>query len=134
MLLQDRVAIITGAAAGIGEAIARLFAEHGARVFLMDRDGAGCQAVADALPAAFAFPGDVRSTADFARVVNSAIERFGRIDVLINNAGIYPRQTFLEMSEAQWDEMQEINLKSMFHSMKAVLPHMVQRGAGKIVN
>jgi 3-oxoacyl-[acyl-carrier protein] reductase len=134
MLLGDRIAIVTGAATGIGEAVARLFAEHGAKLLLMDRDWDGAQKVANSLPAAFAFPGDVRNAADFAAVSDAAMKRFGRIDVLINNAGIYPRQTFLEMSEQQWDEMQDINLKSMFHSMKAVLPGMVAQRSGKIVN
>ena len=134
MLIQDRVAIITGAATGIGEAIARLFAAEGAHLYLVDRDQAGCRAVADSLPGAFAFHGDVREAATFASPVAAAIERFQRVDILINNAGIYPRQTFLEMTEQQWDEMQAINLKSMFHGMKAVLPHMMSRRAGNIVN
>jgi len=134
MLLQNKTAIVTGAATGIGEAVARLFGEHGAHLLLMDRDAAGCQAVADSLPSASAFPGDVRNAADFARLAAAGIERYGRIDILINNAGIYPRQTFLDMSESQWDEMQDINLKSMFHAMKTVLPHMVKQRAGKVVN
>src|ERR1051326_6182811 len=134
MLLENRVAIVTGAATGIGEATARLFAEHGAKLLLMDRDGEGCRSVAASLTGALAFAGDVRRAEDFARLTEAAIQHFGRIDALINNAGIYPRQTFLEMSEQQWDEMQDINLKSMFHSMKAVLPHMVTQRSGKIVN
>jgi 3-oxoacyl-[acyl-carrier protein] reductase len=134
VFLRDRVSIITGAAAGIGEATARLFAEQGSHLFLLDRDEKGCRAVADSLPSAFAFHGDVSRAASFDTVSGAAIERFGRIDILINNAGIYPRQGFLDMTEAQWDEMQDTNLKSMFHSMKAVLPHMVRRGSGKIVN
>jgi 3-oxoacyl-[acyl-carrier protein] reductase len=134
MLLPDRVALITGAATGIGEAVARLFAAQGAHLYLLDRDPSGCRTVADSLPSAFPFTGDVRHAADFASVVEAAIARHGRIDVLINNAGIYPRQSFLEMTEAHWDEMQDINLKSMFHSMKAVLPHMVSRRSGRIVN
>jgi 3-oxoacyl-[acyl-carrier protein] reductase len=111
-----------------------LFAEHSARLLLMDRDEAGCRTVAESLPGAAALAGDVSNAADFRRVVDAALDRNGRIDVLINNAGIYPRQTFLEMTEAQWDEMQDVNLKSMFHSMKAVLPPMVARRSGKIVN
>jgi len=134
MLLRGRVAIVTGAATGIGEAVARLFAEHGASLWLMDRDTAGCADVARSLPDATAMAGDVCSAADFARIVDSACAKSGRIDVLINNAGIYPRQTFLEMTEGQWDEMHDTNLKSMFHSMKAVLPHMVRQRSGKIVN
>jgi 3-oxoacyl-[acyl-carrier protein] reductase len=134
MLLKDRVALITGAATGIGEAVARLFAAEGADLFLIDRDLEGCRSVAASLPSAVAFGGDVRFAACFAPAIERAVAQFGRVDVLINNAGVYPRQAFLEMTEAQWDEMQEINLKSMFHSMQAVLPHMVARGSGKVVN
>ncbi|HTS63572.1 MAG TPA: SDR family NAD(P)-dependent oxidoreductase [Candidatus Acidoferrales bacterium] len=133
-MLKEKVAIVTGAAAGIGESVARLFSGHGAHVYLLDRDEAGCRAVADSLPSAYAFAGDVRRPQGIGAAAAAAIERHGRIDILINNAGIYPRQTFLDMSEAEWDEMQEINLKSMFHAMKAVLPHMQARRAGKIVN
>ena len=69
-----------------------------------------------------------------AKVVEDAISRFGRIDVLINNAGVYPRQPFLEMTEEQWDTMHDVNLKSVFHCTKLVLPHMVRQRAGAIVN
>ncbi|HWC00458.1 MAG TPA: glucose 1-dehydrogenase [Bryobacteraceae bacterium] len=138
MLLKDKVAIITGTATGIGEGVAHLFAAEGAKVFLLDRDAEGNQATAGAIRAANgfaeAFSGDVRDPTAIAAVVRAALDAFGRIDILINNAGIYPRQSFLEMTEAQWDEMQAINLKSMFHSIKAVLPHMVERRSGKIVN
>jgi 3-oxoacyl-[acyl-carrier protein] reductase len=137
-MLKDRVALISGAATGIGEAVARLFAGQGARTFILDRDLAACRKVADSIVsaggAATAFGGDVRRRQDVAAWVESAISAFGRIDLLINNAGIYPRQAFLEMSEAQWDEMQEINLKSMFHTLQLVLPHMVARRSGKVVN
>ena len=137
-MLQDRVALISGAATGIGEAVARLFASQGAHTYLFDRDLAGCQRVAESIVAAarsaIAFGGDVRRRGDVAQWVESAARDFGRIDVLINNAGVYPRQAFLEMSEAQWDEMHAINLKSMFHTLQEVLPHMVARRGGKVVN
>ena len=137
-MLKDRVALISGAATGIGEAVARLFASQGAHTYILDRDLEGCRRVAESIVsaggAATAFGGDVRRRQDIAPWVESAISSFGRIDVLINNAGVYPRQAFLEMSEAQWDEMQEINLKSMFHTSQIVLPHMVARRAGKVVN
>jgi NAD(P)-dependent dehydrogenase (short-subunit alcohol dehydrogenase family) len=138
MLLNEKVALITGAATGIGEAVARLFASQGAHVFLLDRDAAHNRSVAESISAAGGwardFSGDVRNAADIAPVVAAAIEESGKIDILINNAGIYPRQPFLEMSEEQWDEMQAVNLKSMFHCLKLVLPHMVEKGAGNVVN
>ena len=106
--LTENVALITGAAAGIGEAIAHLFAENGARVFLLDRDGEHNQAVAASIREAGgwaqAFAGDVRQASEIAPVVQAAIAQFGQIDILIDNAGIYPRQTFLEMTEQQWDD------------------------------
>ena len=137
-MLKDRVALISGAATGIGEAVARLFASQGAHTCIFDRDLAGCRRVADSIVAAggsaTAFGGDVRRREDVALWVESAAGAFGRIDILVNNAGVYPRQAFLGMSEAQWDEMHEINLKSMFHTLQLVLPHMVARRAGKVVN
>ena len=130
--------MITGGATGIGEAVARLFATHGAHVHILDRDADGCRKVAESIGtgggSAFAAAGDVRSTPEIAAWVQDAAQRHGRIDILINNAGIYPRQPFLEMSEQQWDEMQDTNLKSMFRTMQAALPHMVARRAGKVVN
>src|SRR5437879_1446159 len=138
MLLKDRVSLVTGAATGIGEAIARLFAAEGAHVQLFDRDGPNCTAVAESIAAAGGsaapFAGDVRNPADISKVIQSALARFGRVDTLINNAGIFPRRAFLEMTEEEWDEMQDVNLKSMFHAAKAVLPHMAAQGSGKIVN
>ena len=137
-MLKDRVALISGAATGIGEAVARLFASQGAHTYILDRDSAGCQRVAASIVSAggsaIAFGGDVQRPGDIAPWVDGAIRDFDRIDVLINNAGIYPRQAFLGMSEAQWDEMQEINLKSMFHTLQKVLPHMVAQRGGKVVN
>ena len=137
-LIKDKVVIVTGAAAGIGAGVARLFAEHGARVFLVDLDGLQVNTIAAEIQAqggsAFAFGANARDRSAMAKVVDDAIARFGQIDVLINNAGIYPRQTFLEMTEAQWDEMQEVNLKSVFHCTKLVMPHMVKQRAGAIVN
>jgi len=137
-LIKGKVVIVTGAAAGIGAGVAELFAEQGAHVFLSDVDGPGVNKVAAALQAkgcsACAFEANAGSRDAMAKVVDDALSGFGRIDVLINNAGIYPRQPFLEMTEQQWDTMQDINLKSVFHCTKLVLPHMVKQRAGAIVN
>ena len=135
MLLQDKVAIVTGAATGIGEGIAQLFLSEGAHVFMLDCDAARNEEAARALPGnATAIACDVRDSKQIENAVESVLQRFGRIDILINNAGIYPRQEFLGMTEEQWDEMQDINLKSIFHFCRAVLPHMTERGSGKVVN
>jgi 3-oxoacyl-[acyl-carrier protein] reductase len=137
-LLKDKVAIVTGAALGIGAGVARLFAEQGAHVFLADLDGAGAKSVASALTAqgysAFGFAADVSRREDVVKVVDDAATRFGRVDVLINNAGIYPRRPFLEMTEEEWDTMQQINLKGVYHCTQLTLPHMVKQKSGSIVN
>lgn len=137
-LLKDKVAIVTGAAAGIGAGVAKLFAENGAHVFLADLDGAGVKSVAGELSSqgysAFAFEADASQREQMARVVEDAVTRFGRVDVLINNAGIYPRQPFLDMTEEQWDTMQKVNLKSVYHCTQLVLPAMVKQKSGAIVS
>jgi 3-oxoacyl-[acyl-carrier protein] reductase len=115
-----------------------LFTEGGAHVFLVDLDGPGVRKVAATLQAAggsaLGFEANAGSRDAMARVVEDAMSRFGRIDILINNAGIYPRQPFLEMTEEQWDGMHDVNLKSVFHCTKLVMPHMVRQRAGAIVN
>jgi 3-oxoacyl-[acyl-carrier protein] reductase len=138
MLLKDRVVLVTGAATGIGEAIARLFAEEGAHVHMFDKDSEGCRSAAASISAsggsAASFGGDVRDPQAVSAIVKAAAGRYGRVDVLINNAGIFPRRSFMEMSEDDWDLMHDVNLKSMFHTCRAVLPHMIQQQSGKIVN
>lgn len=130
--------MVTGAAAGIGEAIAHLFGAQGAHVFILDLNENRAAAVADRIRtdggSAFSFHADVRNSEAIRAVVRHALEQFGQIDILINNAGVYPRKPFLEMSEPDWDDVLETNLKGVFHCTKAVLPHMVERSGGKIVN
>ncbi len=137
-MIKGKVAIVTGAAAGIGAGVAKLFAENGAHVFLADLDGVQVKSLAAALTAegysAFGFEADASQPGPMAKVVDDALTRFGRVDVLINNAGVYPRQPFLEMTEEQWDAMQQINLKSVYHCTKLVMPHMVKKKSGSVVN
>ena len=137
-LLQGKVAIVTGAAVGIGAGVAKLFAELGAHVFLVDLDGESVRQTAASLQAnggsTFAFEANAGNRDAMAAVVENASQRFGRIDILINNAGIYPRHRFLEMTEEQWDTMHNVNLKSVFHCTKLVTPHMVRQRSGAIVS
>lgn len=138
MLLTSKVAVITGSATGIGQGIARLFSEHGASVVLLDRDATRNQATANAIESsggkAISVALDIRDR----KAIDAALERgrqeLGSIDILVNNAGIYPRQSFLEMTSQQWDEMQDINLKSIFQITQATLPQMIAQGRGKIIN
>ena len=137
-LLKNKTALVTGAAAGIGRGIADLFAEEGARVYLLDADGQGAAKAAESIQrnggAAFAYGSDVRKPETIRPAIDHALAEFGRVDILVNNAGIYPRRPFAEMTEAEWDETQEVNIKGMFHTIKLVLPHMTKQKAGKIVN
>jgi 3-oxoacyl-[acyl-carrier protein] reductase len=138
MLLLDKVSIVTGAAAGIGVGIAELFARQGSVVYLVDIDGDACEAAAQRINAAggraYAHTGDVSRVDSIIGAVQTAASRHGRIDVLVNNAGIYPRRPFIEMEEAEWDRMFDLNLKSVFHLCKLVVPHMIAQRSGKIIN
>lgn len=130
--------MVTGAALGIGAATAELFAEQGAKVALLDIDEEHCQKRTDLIRSrggvADAYTVDVAKRDQLESAFHAIYERFGRVDVLINNAGIYPRRDFLDMTEEEWDHMQDVNLKSIFHTSKLVLPAMIQQGGGKIVN
>ena len=136
--LDGKAALITGAGAGIGEATAKLFAQQGASVAVYDRDASDAEGVATAIRAAggsaFAVAGDVRDDQMVKSAVDRADAEFGGIHILVNNAGIYPRAALIEMSDAQWDEVLDINLKGVFHCTRAVVPQMIKRRAGKIIN
>ncbi len=143
MRLDNKVTIITGAAHGIGKAYARRFAEEGAHVIIADIDGQGGDATAKALLAAgfsaWSRATDVRNYADVQGLMHESLEKFGRIDVLLNNAAIYVTQKLWkgpveELALAEWDRVIEVNLKGVFLCSKAVIPIMKQQRGGKIIN
>ncbi|MBS7538270.1 SDR family oxidoreductase [Ancylobacter lacus] len=135
MRLKDKVAIITGAAAGIGEAAAQIFVREGARVLLADRNGPGVARVAERLgPQAAAIEVDVARSADVARMVAEAQRRFGRLDVLVNNAGYGIPGTVVTTEEDAWDALMAVNLKGVFLCCKHAIPVMAAQGGGTIVN
>lgn len=138
MLLQDKVAVVTGSANGIGGAIARLFAENACRLLLLDRDAESNQRTATDLRSAGArvvdLALDLRSRLAIEAAIRVAHDQLGPVDILVNDAGIYPRQPFMEISEQQWNEVQSINLTTMFHMAQATLPGMINRRSGKIIN
>ena len=131
--LQGRVAIVTGAAQGIGAACARRFAREGAPVVLADVDDARGQALASEL-GGFYQHCDVGDKAQVDALVAATLARHGRIDVLVNNAGIFKAADFLEVSEADFDAVLRVNLKGSFLVGQAVAREMARVGRGSIVN
>lgn len=139
MRLDHRTVFITGGAKRIGSHLARALAQRGANLVINYRySNADAQAVVRELQKigvdAVAVPGDVSNAADVQRMTASALERFGRIDVLINNAAVYFKTPFAHLTESEWDLTMDINLKGSFLCAKAVAEHMRGRGEGKIIN
>ena len=135
--LKDKVCIITGAASGIGKGTALLFAEHGAKLVLVDRDLdtlATTTHEIGALTQTVSVVADVARADDIARVVSETLNAFGRIDVVFNNAGIMPHGELLDFAEQTWDDVMAVNVKGMFLLCKATLPHMLAQGNGSIIN
>ncbi|QDP95364.1 SDR family oxidoreductase [Microlunatus elymi] len=132
MRLDDRVCLVTGAAAGIGEAIATRLATEGATVGLADRDLDKATLVADRIGGS-AWRADVSQSADVAQFVGEAAERFGRIDAIVNNAGIAVGGTVADTTEDDWQRVLSTNLTGVWRGMKYALPHLIQ-SKGCIVN
>ena len=143
MRLKDKVTIITGAAHGIGKAYARRFAEEGAHVVIADSDAeagqATAKAIADIGSSAWSRTTDVRNFLNVQGLMQDTVKKFGRIDVLLNNAAIYVTQKLWkgpveELALEEWDRVIEVNLKGVFLCSKAVIPIMKQQKSGKIIN
>jgi 3-oxoacyl-[acyl-carrier protein] reductase len=134
--LQDKVAIVTGAASGFGRGIAELFALEGARVIAADINGEGARQLAAALGnSVVAVSCDVSKKADVDAMVRAATEAFGGLDIVVNNAGITHRnQPLLDVGEAEFDRIYAVNVKSIYLSTLAAVPEMEQRGGGTIIN
>ena len=136
--LAGKVALVTGAASGIGRASALLFAREGAAVTLFDIDEQGGRSVAAEIVEeggrAQFLPGNVADAADCEAAVQRTLEVFGRLDVLFNNAGIIRRATVLEISEEEWDRVMAINVKSVVLLSRQAIPAMIEAGGGSIVN
>jgi NAD(P)-dependent dehydrogenase (short-subunit alcohol dehydrogenase family) len=133
---KDKVAVITGAATGIGQAYAQRLAEDGAHIAIADVQGGEETAalVRAAGREALAVPCDVSSPADVARLGQEVERRFGRCDILVNNAGIYPHIDFDALTFADWRRVMGVNLDSLFLVSKEFVPGMKERGWGRIVN
>jgi NAD(P)-dependent dehydrogenase (short-subunit alcohol dehydrogenase family) len=137
--LRGKVALITGAGSGIGEATAALFAQEGAAVALADLGREGLDPVAARVTSAggdaLVMTGDVTMRADTGRLVDETLERFGRVDVLVNSAGVSARNAPPDWDwERVWDFVMAVNMKGTFLMCKAVVDPMVAQGAGSIVN
>jgi NAD(P)-dependent dehydrogenase (short-subunit alcohol dehydrogenase family) len=136
--LEGKVVLITGAGSGLGEATARAFADAGCAVVCADLNGAAVERVARGLAErdvpSLALPCDVSDAAAVFRTVDAAVNRFGRLDVVVNNAAVDHTVSVAEMTVEQWDQVQAVNLRGPFLVAKAALPTMQRQHAGHIVN
>jgi len=137
--LDGRVALITGGSKGLGEAMAEALADAGADLMLVSRHEDEARAVAERIAAQSgrrvqALAADMADSAQIERMVRDTMGAFGRIDILINNAGINIRKPTLEMSDDEWGQVLDINLSAPFMCARAVASHMIERGYGRIIN
>ena len=136
--LSGKIAIVTGAASGIGAASAKLFAEEGAQVLAVDRPGSAIETVHAGIPAISAFAADITEDDAPKRIVAAVLERFGALDILFNNAGVSGRAFVEEMTDAEWDRVNDVNVRAMFRICREAIPALKRRarekGRARIVN
>ena len=134
MKLKDRVAIVTGGAQGIGRAIADKFAEEGAALVIADINGEGAAAAAAALPRAIGVSVDVSDPAGVQAMVKAAVDTFGGLDILVNNAAIVPFTAWDDIDFVEWRRIMSVNLDGVFLACRAASDEMRKKGYGRIVN
>jgi NAD(P)-dependent dehydrogenase (short-subunit alcohol dehydrogenase family) len=138
MNLTNQVALVTGAARGIGKASAIALAEAGAHVVVVDIDGPQAEATAEAIMStqrrAMAVQADIGDLPDIDRMVRRALEAFGQIDILVNNAGVTRRADIMDLTEADWDRIHRVNAKGVFFCLQRVAREMIPRRSGRIIN
>jgi NAD(P)-dependent dehydrogenase (short-subunit alcohol dehydrogenase family) len=132
-LLEERVALVTGAASGVGLAVCRLFAEHGARLALLDVDVTGVRRAATQFQG-MAVEADVRDEAQVQEAIERVARELGRVDILVNNAGIGELAQLEEYTSEKWNDLIDVNLSGAFRAIKFAAPLMRARGGGVIVN
>jgi NAD(P)-dependent dehydrogenase (short-subunit alcohol dehydrogenase family) len=138
MELANQVALVTGAANGIGKASACALAEAGAHVIVADIDRAGAEATAESIAAgqhrALAVQADVGDLREIDRMVRESIAAFGHIDIVLNNAGVTRRADIMDITEADWDRIHRVNAKGVFFCLQRVAQEMIPRRSGRIIN
>jgi meso-butanediol dehydrogenase / (S,S)-butanediol dehydrogenase / diacetyl reductase len=138
MRFENKVVVITGGAGGVGQALVRLFAREGACIMIVDMNADGCRLAAEEARALGAeadyLAGDLRQKEYCEAAIAHCVERFGGLDILLNNAGIIPRGTIEETTDEMWFTAMGVNLNAVFFLCRAAIPHMKQRGGGAIVN
>jgi NADP-dependent 3-hydroxy acid dehydrogenase YdfG len=136
--VKDKVVVITGGSSGLGESTAKLLAQHGAKLVLgarrVDRLDGVVKAISDSGGTAVGVQTDVTRRADVEALVRTAVERFDRIDVIVNNAGIGPLAPLELVKVEEWDRMIDVNIKGLLYGIAAALPQMRKQGSGHIIN
>lgn len=139
MKLEGKVAVVTGAASGMGKAIAQVFAKEGAKVIVADLNIAGAEQVAEEIVknggTAKAIEVNVAKLADIENMIDTAVNEFGTLDILVNNAGIMDGfEPVGDISEEKWDLIFDVNIKAVMRSMRKVVPIFLEKGKGIIIN
>src|SRR5947209_17780412 len=136
--IKDKVVVITGASSGIGESTAKLLAERGAKVVLgarrLNRINAVVQEISASGGKAIGFACDVTKRGEVESLIQKAVDSLGRVDVIVNNAGIMPIAPIEALKVDEWDRQIDVNIKGLLHGVAAALPHMQKQKSGHIIN